>query len=75
MSTAGDLEQFAEIDGQRYSHILDPQTGLGLVGRVSVTVVAPRGMIADGIDTAVCVLGPTRGFELVERDGRAARKA
>lgn len=71
VSTAGDLEQFVVIDGTRYSHILDPKTGLGLVGRISVTVVAPRGITADGIDTAACVLGPAKGMELVEQAGVA----
>jgi thiamine biosynthesis lipoprotein len=72
VSTSGDAEQFVEIDGRRYSHILDPKTGLGLVGRVSVTVVAPDGMTADGLDTTVCVLGPERGLALVEATPGAA---
>ena len=72
VSTAGDLEQFAVIDGQRYSHILDPKTGLGLVGRISVTVIAPSGTLADGHDTAACVLGPEKGLKLIEEsDGLA----
>src|SRR5262249_21731183 len=46
VSTAGDAEQYAEIGGKRYSHIVDPKTGMGLVGRRSVTVIAPSGTTA-----------------------------
>jgi FAD:protein FMN transferase len=73
VSTAGDTEQFVEIGGVRYSHIVDPRTGLGLTGRISVTVVAPDGATADGLDTTVVVLGPEKGLPLVEAtDGAAA---
>jgi thiamine biosynthesis lipoprotein len=50
----------------RYSHIIDPRTGLGLTGRSSVTVVAPNGITSDSLATAVSVLGPERGLELVK---------
>ena len=66
VSTAGDAEQYVEIGGVRYSHIVDPRTGLGLTGRSSVTVVAPDGITSDSIDTAVNVLGPKRGLKLVD---------
>lgn len=66
VSTSGDAEQFVEIDGRRYSHVLDPQTGLGLPGRSSVTVVAPRGLLSDGLDTMVAVLGPEKGLPLID---------
>jgi FAD:protein FMN transferase len=66
VSTAGDAEQFVEIDGKRYSHIVDPKTGLGLRHRSSVTVVAPCGLVSDALDTAATVLGPDRGLELIE---------
>jgi thiamine biosynthesis lipoprotein len=66
VSTAGDSEQFIEIAGKRYSHIIDPKTGLGLVGRRSVTVIAPNATISDGMDTGLCVLGARRGLKIVE---------
>lgn len=73
VSTSGDAEQFVEIDGKRYSHIVDPKTGLGLIGRSSVTVVAPHCMTSDGLDTAVSVMGPERGLKLIEKtDGVSA---
>jgi thiamine biosynthesis lipoprotein len=58
VSTAGDTEQFIEVDGKRYSHVIDPRTGLGLQLRRSVTVVAPHGAWADGLDDAACINGP-----------------
>lgn len=66
ISTSGDAEQFVEIDGRRYSHVIDPQTGLGLTDRRSVTVIAPAGLLADGLDTTACVLGQEAGLALVE---------
>ena len=66
VSTAGDMHQYVEIDGKRYSHIVDPKTGLGLVGRRSVTIVAPSGTLADGLDTAICVMGKEKGLKLIE---------
>lgn len=65
VSTSGDAERFVEIGGVRYSHVVDPKTGVGLNGRRSVTVVAPDGATADALDTAVSILGPKRGLELV----------
>jgi thiamine biosynthesis lipoprotein len=72
VSTSGDAEQFVEIDGVRYSHVLDPRTGLGLTERRSVTVIAPDGATADGLDTAACVLGPEKGLALIESTPGAA---
>ena len=74
VTSSGDTRRFIEIGGKRYSHILDPRTGLGLTRRIGATVIAPDGMTADALDTAVCVLGPEKGLELVERTpGAAAR--
>jgi thiamine biosynthesis lipoprotein len=73
VSTSGDAYQAVEIDGKRYAHIVDPKTGVGLLGRRSVTVVAPTGTLADGLATAACVLGPEKGLKLIERqEGCAA---
>ena len=65
ISTSGDSEQHVEIGGVRYSHIVNPRTGMALTGRRSVTVVAPQGIIADPCATALCVMGPERGLELL----------
>lgn len=72
ISTSGDTQQYVELNGKRYSHIVDPKTGLGLTDRSTVTVVASNGATADGLATAVSVLGPRRGLELVESTPGAA---
>jgi len=72
VSTSGDAEKYVEIDGKRYSHIVDPRTGVGVIDRCSVTVVAPDGGTADSLDTAVYVLGPDRGLPLIEATPGAA---
>jgi thiamine biosynthesis lipoprotein len=66
VSTSGDTEQYVEIGGKRYSHIVDPKTGIGLVGRQSVTVTARRGIDADSLTKVVSVLGPKRGFTILD---------
>lgn len=71
VATSGDVYQFIEIDGVRYSHIVDPKTGLGLTTPSSVTVVAADGMAADSLASAVSVLGPHCGIELVEETADA----
>ncbi|MDP0491284.1 MAG: FAD:protein FMN transferase [Verrucomicrobiota bacterium JB023] len=55
VSTSGDLHQFVEIDGVRYSHIVDPETGLGMSEPVLATVVAPSGLMSDPLATAACL--------------------
>jgi len=72
-STAGDAEQFVEINGVRYSHIVNPHTGVGLTNHLQVTAVARHAMDTDVLDTTVCVLGIERGLRLVEsQPGMAA---
>ena len=64
VSTSGDAEQHTEIGGVRYYHIVDPRSGHALVGRSSVTVVAPSATSSDGLATALTVLSPKRGLAL-----------
>jgi thiamine biosynthesis lipoprotein len=65
VSTSGDTEQFVEIGGKRYSHVVDPATGMGLTTRCAATVIAPCGALSDALSTAACVMGPERGKALV----------
>ena len=70
VATSGDAYQSIAINGRRYSHIVDPKTGLGLNQRSSVTIIAPNGMMADALASAVSVLGPTAGVELLDQPHR-----
>jgi thiamine biosynthesis lipoprotein len=72
VSTAGDAERFVIIDGHRYSHIINPATGLGVEDRASVTVVAPDGATADALETTAYILGPERGLKLIDETPGAA---
>jgi thiamine biosynthesis lipoprotein len=67
VTTSGDAFQHVQIGGQRYSHIIDPATGLGLTQQRSVTVIGPDGITADSLATALCVLGPERGLEFIRQ--------
>ena len=58
VSTSGDEFQFIELGGVRYSHIVDPRTGMALRNSRPVGVVAKKGIEADSIATAVSVAGP-----------------
>jgi FAD:protein FMN transferase len=66
VSTSGDSIQFVELEGRRYSHVVDPRTGMALTDHNRVTVVAPDGITADGLTKAVAVLGPQQGLRLIE---------
>jgi FAD:protein FMN transferase len=72
VTTSGDAFQHVVIAGRRYSHIVDPHTGLGLTDRGSVTVVARDCITADSFATAVSVLGPKRGLKLIDETPGAA---
>ncbi|MDA1180305.1 MAG: FAD:protein FMN transferase [Planctomycetota bacterium] len=56
VATSGDTQQFLELEGRRYSHIIDPRTGTALETRRMAIVVAPEGMLADALATALCVV-------------------
>lgn len=66
VSTSGDLQQAIEINGTRYAHIIDPQTGLGLTLPAAATVIAPTAAQSDALATACCVLPPHKARELVK---------
>jgi len=65
-ATSGDYRNFFEVKGKRYSHILDPKTGYPVAnGVVSVSIVAGTCAFADGLATAVMVMGRKKGLELI----------
>lgn len=67
ISTSGDAEQFVEIGGVRYSHIVDPKTGLGLTNRLQASVIANSGLTTDPLATALCVLGEEKSPALLKK--------
>jgi thiamine biosynthesis lipoprotein len=73
ISTSGDYLNYQEIDGVRYSHLVDPRTGrpIRMLG-AAVTVVHESAAVADAWDTALAVLGSEAGYGLAEREGLAA---
>ena len=67
-ATSGDYRNFFVRDGVRYSHVLDPRTGRPVAnGVVSASVLAPDCTLADGLATAVMVMGAEAGTALLER--------
>ena len=74
LATSGDLFQRLEIDGKRYSHIVDPRTGIGLTDHSLVLVIAQDCMTADSSTKVASVLGPEKGLALLtETPALAAR--
>lgn len=65
VSTSGDTFQRVEIDGVRYSHIVDPKTGLGMTDHSLVTVLGPDCTTTDSWETTVTILGPERGLKVI----------
>ncbi|HEX9691460.1 MAG TPA: FAD:protein FMN transferase [Gemmatimonadales bacterium] len=57
LAVSGDAEQYLEVDGVRYSHTIDPRTGWGVRDGARAVVVAPTGALADGVATAIAVMG------------------
>jgi thiamine biosynthesis lipoprotein len=66
-STSGDYERFFMDHGRRYHHILDPDLGEPARASRSVTIVATRAVVADGLSTGVFIMGGRAGMDLIER--------
>jgi thiamine biosynthesis lipoprotein len=72
VSTSGASEQYLESGGKHYSHIIDPATGMGLLNDITVTAISRHGLLADGVDTAVSVLGCEKGMAFVSKHPEVA---
>lgn len=66
LATSGDVFQRLEIEGRRYSHVVDPRTGIGLTDHSLVTIIAHDCTTADALAKVVSVLGPQQGLKVVE---------
>ncbi|QQQ28609.1 FAD:protein FMN transferase [Chryseobacterium indoltheticum] len=67
VTTSGSYEKYAEINGKRYSHIMNPKTGYPSTGLTSVTVVGPNATMANGFSTSIMVLGRKKGLKLIKK--------
>ncbi len=65
--TSGSYEKYAEFNGKRYSHIINPATGYPATGLTSVTVFGPSAELANGFSTSMMVLGRRKGMRLLKR--------
>lgn len=67
VATSGNYEKYALIDGKKYSHTIDPKTGLPVSGIKSVTILSPNAEIADAMATPVTVMGVRVGLDLINQ--------
>lgn len=72
VATSGDIYQHLDINGKRYSHIIDPKTGLGITWQRNVTVIAKDATISDWLATACSVLSEKKSFKLIKKFPGAA---
>ena len=67
VATSGNYEKFAVIDGKKYSHTIDPKTGLPVTGIKSVTIICPNAEIADAMATPVMIMGIKVGLDMINQ--------
>ncbi len=67
VATSGNYEKFVKIGGRKYSHTINPKTGLPVTGIKSVTIISPNAEIADALATPVTIMGITAGINLINQ--------
>jgi FAD:protein FMN transferase len=67
IATSGNYEKYVMIDGKKYSHTIDPKTGLPVRGIKSVTIISPNAEIADAMATPVMIMGTKVGLDLINQ--------
>ena len=67
IATSGNYEKFVMIDGKKYSHTIDPRTGLPVTGIKSVTIITPNAEIADAMATPVTIMGINAGLDMINQ--------
>jgi len=66
ITTSGDYEKYVEFNDKRYSHIINPKTGMPASGLISVTVIGENAETANGLSTSIMILGDKKGLELLK---------
>ena len=67
VATSGNYEKFVEINGKRYSHTIDPRTGMPVSGIKSVTIISPFAELSDALATPVMIMGTDIGLDLLNQ--------
>lgn len=67
VATSGNYEKFVLIDGKKYSHTINPRTGLPVTGIKSVTIISPNAEIADAMATPVTIMGIEVGLDMINQ--------
>ncbi|MFM9020892.1 MAG: FAD:protein FMN transferase [Sediminibacterium sp.] len=67
VATSGNYEKFVMINGKKYSHPIDPRTGLPITGIKSVTILTPNAELADALTTPVAIMGIEAGLDLINQ--------
>lgn len=67
IATSGNYEKFIVVNGKKYSHTIDPKTGLPVCGIKSVTIISPNAEIADAMATPVMIMGVKAGLNMVNQ--------
>lgn len=67
IATSGNYEKYVMIDGKRYSHTIDPKTGLPVAGVKSVSIISPMAELSDALATPVTVMGPRAGLHMIDQ--------
>ncbi len=67
VATSGNYEKFIWVEGKKYSHTIDPKTGLPVTGIKSVTIISPNAELADAMATPVMIMGVHAGIDLINQ--------
>ena len=67
VATSGNYEKFVMIDGKKYSHTINPRTGLPVTGIKSVTIITTNAEIADAMATPVMIMGIKTGLDMIDQ--------
>jgi FAD:protein FMN transferase len=67
IATSGNYEKFIVVDGKKYSHTINPRTGLPVTGIKSVTIISTNAEIADAMATPVMIMGISAGLDMINQ--------